>query len=65
VKCVAHELPRGIRINAVNPTVIESAWADYRDMMPGYQPVADKLVGKAFRRCVDSFITGQVIFVDA
>ncbi|VVE55975.1 short chain dehydrogenase [Pandoraea capi] len=39
VKCVAYELPRGIRINAVNPTVIEEAWDVYGDMMPGYQPV--------------------------
>jgi Dehydrogenases with different specificities (related to short-chain alcohol dehydrogenases) len=25
VKCVAHELPRGVRINVVNPTVLEEA----------------------------------------
>ncbi|VVE12672.1 short chain dehydrogenase [Pandoraea communis] len=65
VKCVAFELPRGIRINAVNPTVIEEAWGMYGEMMPGYQPVPGALVGKAFERSVDSFITGQVIFVDA
>ncbi|WP_237171422.1 short chain dehydrogenase [Pandoraea pulmonicola] len=65
VKCVAHELPRGIRINAVNPTVIEEAWDVYGEMMPGYQPVPGALVGKAFERSVDSFISGQVIFVDA
>lgn len=65
VKCVAYELPRGIRINAVNPTVIEEAWDVYGEMMPGYQPVPGALVGKAFERCVDSFITGQVLFVDA
>ncbi|MDM8357706.1 short chain dehydrogenase [Pandoraea communis] len=65
VKCVAFELPRGIRINAVNPTVIEEAWGTYGEMMPGYQPVPGALVGKAFERSVDSFITGQVIFVDA
>ncbi|MCI3203384.1 MULTISPECIES: short chain dehydrogenase [Pandoraea] len=65
VKCVAYELPRGIRINAVNPTVIEEAWDVYGDMMPGYQPVPGALVGKAFERCVESFITGQVIVVDA
>lgn len=26
VQCVANELPRGIRINVVNPTVLEEAW---------------------------------------
>lgn len=65
VKCVAHELPRGLRINVVNPTVLEEAWDVYGEMMPGFQPVAGKLVGKAFERSVDGFITGQVLFVDA
>ncbi len=65
VKCVAHELPRGIRINVVNPTVLEEAWHVYGDMMPGFQPVPSALVGKAFERAVDGFISGEVLFVDA
>ncbi len=65
VKCVAFEMPRGIRINSINPTVLEEAWEEYREMMPGFQPVSGVLVGKAFQRSVDGFITGQVIFVDA
>lgn len=65
VRCVAHELPRSIRINVVNPTVLEEAWDVYGDIMPGFQPVPGTLVGKAFERSVDGFITGQVLFVDA
>lgn len=65
VKCVAHELPRGVRINVVNPTVLEEAWDVYGEMMPGFQPVPGALVGKAFERSVDGFITGKVLFVDA
>jgi len=65
VKCVAHELPRGIRINVVNPTVLTEAWDVYGEMMPGFQPVPASLVGKAFERSVDGFITGQVLVVDA
>lgn len=65
VQCVAHELPRGIRINAINPTVVEEAWELFADMMPGFQPVSSKLVGKAFERSVDGFISGKVLFVDA
>jgi len=65
VKCVAYELPRGIRVNSINPTVIEEAWDVYGDMMSGFQPVPGKLVGKAFARSVDGFITGEVITVDA
>lgn len=65
VQCVAHELPRGIRINVVNPTVLEEAWGVYGEMMPGFKPVPGSLVGKAFERSVDGFITGKVLFVDA
>ncbi|WP_279499702.1 short chain dehydrogenase [Aeromonas veronii] len=65
VQCVAHELPRGIRINVVNPTVLEEAWDVYGEMMPSFQPVPGALVGKAFERSVDGFISGQVLYVDA
>ncbi|MDH5903370.1 short chain dehydrogenase [Vibrio sp. 10N.286.46.A8] len=64
-KCVALEMPRGIRVNSVNPTVLEEAWSVYGEMMPGFQPVPSQLVGKAFERSVDGFINGEVIFVDA
>ncbi|MRT92991.1 short chain dehydrogenase [Ancylomarina sp. 16SWW S1-10-2] len=65
VKCVAFEMPRGIRVNSINPTVLEEAWDVYGEMMPGFEPVPGRLVGKAFERSVDGFITGQVLFVDA
>ncbi|MCL1050462.1 short chain dehydrogenase [Shewanella abyssi] len=65
VKCVALEMPRNQRINVVNPTVLEEAWDVYGEMMPGFQPVPSTLVGKAFERSVDGFISGEVIFVDA
>ncbi len=65
VKCVAFEMPRNMRINVVNPTVLVEAWGVYGEMMPGFEPVPGKLVGKAFERSVDGFITGEVIYVDA
>ena len=65
VKVVAFELPRCLRINSVNPTVLASAWEVYGEMLPGFEPVDDKLVGKAFERSVDGFISGQVLYVDA
>ena len=64
-KCVAYEMPRGQRINVINPTVLAEAWEVYGEMMPGFEPVASTLVGKAFQRSVDGFISGEVIFVDA
>lgn len=64
-KIVALEMPRNTRINVVNPTVLTEAWDVYGEMMPGFQPVPSELVGKAFERSVDGFITGEVIIVDA
>jgi NAD(P)-dependent dehydrogenase (short-subunit alcohol dehydrogenase family) len=65
VKCVSLELPKNTRINVVNPTVLQEAWDVYGEMMSGFQPVPSTLVGKAFQRSVDGFITGEVLFVDA
>jgi len=65
VRCVALEMPRGIRVNAINPTVLEEAWDVYCEMMPGFEPVPARLVGKAFERSVDGFLNGEVLFVDA
>ena len=65
VKCVAYEMPRGIRVNAINPTVLEEAWDVYGEMMPGFEPVSGQLVGKAFERSVDGFLNGEVLIVDA
>ncbi|MEH6404251.1 MAG: short chain dehydrogenase [Sneathiella sp.] len=65
VKCVAYEMPKDIRINVVNPTVLVEAWDVYGEMMPGFEPVPGALVGKAFERSVDGFLTGEVIYVDA
>jgi NAD(P)-dependent dehydrogenase (short-subunit alcohol dehydrogenase family) len=64
-KCVSFEMPLGLRVNVVNPTVLEESWPIYGEMMPGFQPVPGALVGKAFQRSVDGFISGQVLTVDA
>jgi NAD(P)-dependent dehydrogenase (short-subunit alcohol dehydrogenase family) len=65
VKLAALELPRNTRINVVSPTVLAESWDVYGEMMPGFEPVPGRLVGKAFERSVDGFINGEVIFVDA
>jgi len=65
VKCAGLEMPRGIRVNAVNPTVLEESWEAYGELMPGFEPVPGRLVGKAFERAVDGFLNGEVVYVDA
>ena len=64
VKCAGCEMPRGIRVNAINPTILEESWDAYGELMPGFQPVPGRLVGKAFERAVEGFLNGEVIYVD-
>ncbi|HXH33797.1 MAG TPA: short chain dehydrogenase [Plantibacter sp.] len=59
----AAELPRGIRINAVSPTVLEDA-PGYHDSFPGFAPVASDVVGLAFVKAVEGVATGRVLALD-
>ncbi|SJM62439.1 short chain dehydrogenase [Gulosibacter sp. 10] len=63
VMAVAPELPRGIRINAVSPSVLQSA-PDYHAAFRGFVPVPSERVGAAFARCVEGSITGRALAVD-
>ena len=63
VMSAAGELPRGIRLNAVSPTVLASA-PGYFDAFPGFEPVSDERVGRAFVRSVEGIATGRVYALD-
>lgn len=63
VRAAATELPRGLRLNAVSPTVLADA-PGYHDAFPGFVPVASGVVGAAFRRSVEGVETGLVLAVD-
>ena len=57
----AIEMPRGIRINAVSPGLLEVAAKKYDGFFPGHRPVPSAEVGLAFAKSVEGAITGQVI----
>ncbi|WP_102194599.1 short chain dehydrogenase [Microbacterium aurantiacum] len=63
VLAAATELPRGIRINAVSPTVLEEA-TGYHDAFPGFIPVSAATVGQAFAKSVEGVQTGRVFRLD-
>ncbi|WP_431071319.1 short chain dehydrogenase [Microbacterium phyllosphaerae] len=63
VLAAATELPRGIRINAVSPSVLEDA-SSYHSSFPGFVPVSSHRVGQAFAKSVLGVQTGQVFTVD-
>lgn len=63
VLSAARELPRGIRINVVSPSVLEDA-PSYHDAFPGFVPVTSAAVGAAFARSVRGIETGRTYAVD-
>ncbi|GAK85649.1 short chain dehydrogenase [Vibrio ponticus] len=50
VTAVSHELPRGIRVNAVSPTVVTESLATYGDYFPGFNSIDAKDVAKFYVR---------------
>ncbi|MGV9870881.1 short chain dehydrogenase [Rhodococcus koreensis] len=60
VKAAAAELPRGIRINAVSPSVVTEALDVYGDFFPGFAPVSAADVARAFVKSVAGIHTGRV-----
>ena len=63
VMAAAVELPRGIRINAVSPTVLVEA-PSYHPSFPGFTQVSAAAVGQAYVKAVEGVQTGQVYALD-
>ena len=59
----AVEMPRGLRINVVSPTVLEDA-TDYHEYFPGFSKVSSGSVGDAYVKSVEGVQTGQTYALD-
>ena len=64
VKAAACELPRGLRINVVSPTVLEESMDKYASFFPGFVPVPAARVAQAYQKSVLGVQTGQVFRVN-
>lgn len=60
VKGAAIEMPRGIRINVVSPTVVTEAMNAFGDYFHGFESVPAAKVALAFSKSVEGLQTGQV-----
>jgi len=60
----AVDMPRGIRINAVSPEVLEVCREAYDGFFPGHVHVSNEAVGLAFCKAVEGCLSGQVIIVE-
>ena len=64
VKHAAIELPRGLRINIVSPTVITEAMEGYAPFFRGFKPVPAYEAALAYSKGVEGANTGQVYIVN-
>lgn len=63
VRAAACELPRGIRINLISPTVLAESLAAYDGFFPGFTSVPAAAVAQAYRRSVEGIQSGRVYTV--
>jgi NAD(P)-dependent dehydrogenase (short-subunit alcohol dehydrogenase family) len=61
VAAAAQELPHGLRINAVCPTLVEDSAEAYGDAFAGFTSVSMERVVNGYIRAVEGRITGRVI----
>ena len=64
VRASAIELPKGLRINLVNPTILKESAAQFGSLFPGIIPVEGWKVGQAYKRAILGTQTGRVYKVD-
>ncbi len=61
VRAAACELPRGIRINLISPTVLSESLGGLRsDFSPGFPSVPAAAVAQAYRRSIEGVQTGRI-----
>lgn len=63
VRGAAIELPRGIRINVVSPTVIQESMKDYAPYFRGFDAVPAAKAALAYSKSVEGLQTGRVYSV--
>lgn len=59
----ACELPRGLRINAVSPSVLSESMDAYGAFFPGFEPVPAARAALAYRRSVEGVQSGRTFEV--
>jgi NAD(P)-dependent dehydrogenase (short-subunit alcohol dehydrogenase family) len=63
VRAAAIEMPRGMRVNSVSPTVLVEAMDSYAPYFRGVKPVPAAEVALAYAKSVEGLQTGQVYVV--
>jgi len=60
VRAAAIELPRGLRINAVSPTVIEESMESFGPYFRGFEAIPARRAALAYSRSIEGAQTGRI-----
>lgn len=60
----AIEMPRGIRINAVSPTILEESMQAFGHCFRGFQPITAARAAMAYSKSVEGLQTGKIYTVE-
>lgn len=63
IKGAAIEMTRGIRLNAVSPTILSESMTAYADFFRGFDPVPAAKVALAYSKSIEGLQTGMVYTV--
>lgn len=64
VKAAALDMPRGIRINAISPGLLDESATAYASLCPGFDTVPGSKVAKAYRRSIYGILNGHVFCIN-
>lgn len=59
VKSAAIDLPRGLRINCVSPTIVEESYEQLKDSYAGFTPIPARLAATGYLKSVHGQQTGR------
>jgi NAD(P)-dependent dehydrogenase (short-subunit alcohol dehydrogenase family) len=61
----ASELPRGLRVNVISPTVLAESMPAYGAYFAGHEPVSGEKVANAYLKAIEGRMNGDTIAVGA
>jgi hypothetical protein len=64
IKGAAIEMPRGIRINGVSPTVISESMENYSPYFRGYEPVSAACAALAYSKSVEPRLISRCLLIN-
>ena len=59
----ALELPQGVRVNVVSPTILEESVELFGDAFAGFEPIPASVAAKAFLKSVEGAKNGETFYV--